>query len=252
MPMANTSTIWVFPKIILVPPNHPFVHRVFHEINHPFWGPLFLETPIYLMTDPCGTSPVYLPIHKLSVDFCLVSTSSNIQKSSHESGYRIFEHKKTHSANESWDKSLNFIFPTKHVIPESLKFSHWLPEKNLYQLFPLQVFLTSKKTSSDFSWHHSAETTGKTGKGKPHRRGVLQSREGLRVGWVGFPLKSPWPPYSEHIGEDSSILGSNEMFGDCLVLLLLLLLLFPTQYYPVMAVIAGSKSLPTKGQLDIS
>ena len=20
------------------PPNHPFVHRVFHEINHPFWG----------------------------------------------------------------------------------------------------------------------------------------------------------------------------------------------------------------------
>ena len=24
------------------PPNHPFVHRVFHEINHPFWG-----TPIF-------------------------------------------------------------------------------------------------------------------------------------------------------------------------------------------------------------
>ncbi len=23
-------------------------------------------------------------------------------------------------------KSLNFIFPTKHVIPESLKFSRWL------------------------------------------------------------------------------------------------------------------------------
>ena len=21
----------------MVPPNHPFVHRVFHEINHPFW-----------------------------------------------------------------------------------------------------------------------------------------------------------------------------------------------------------------------
>ena len=29
--------IWVFPKI-MVPPNHPFVHRVFHEINHSFWG----------------------------------------------------------------------------------------------------------------------------------------------------------------------------------------------------------------------
>ena len=27
------------------------------------------------------------------------------------------------------DKSLNFIFPTKHVIPESLKFSHWLSEQ---------------------------------------------------------------------------------------------------------------------------
>ena len=27
-------------------------------------------------------------------------------------------------------KSLNYIFPTKHVIPESLKFSHWLSELN--------------------------------------------------------------------------------------------------------------------------
>ena len=26
------------------------------------------------------------------------------------------------------DKSENFFFPTKHVIPESLKFSHWLSE----------------------------------------------------------------------------------------------------------------------------
>ena len=26
------------------------------------------------------------------------------------------------------DKSLNYIFPTKHVIPKSLKFSHWLSE----------------------------------------------------------------------------------------------------------------------------
>ena len=29
-------------------------------------------------------------------------------------------------------KSLNFIFPTKYVIPKSLKFSHW-PSKLLYQ-----------------------------------------------------------------------------------------------------------------------
>ena len=26
---------------------------------------------------------------------------------------------------EPWKKSLNFIFPTKYVIPNSLKFSHW-------------------------------------------------------------------------------------------------------------------------------
>ena len=26
--------------------------------------------------------------------------------------------------------SLNFIFPTKYVIPKSLKFSHWLSELN--------------------------------------------------------------------------------------------------------------------------
>ena len=41
-------SIWVFPKIG-VPPNHEFVHRVFHEINHPFWGfyhpPIFGSTP---------------------------------------------------------------------------------------------------------------------------------------------------------------------------------------------------------------
>ena len=30
-------SIWVFPKIMVLP-NHPFVHRVFHEINLPFLG----------------------------------------------------------------------------------------------------------------------------------------------------------------------------------------------------------------------
>ena len=38
---VRICSIWVFPKI-MVPPNHPFVHRVFHEINHPFW-----DTPIF-------------------------------------------------------------------------------------------------------------------------------------------------------------------------------------------------------------
>ena len=31
--------IWEFPKIMGKPPNHQFVHRVFHYFNHPFWGP---------------------------------------------------------------------------------------------------------------------------------------------------------------------------------------------------------------------
>ena len=33
------------------PPNHPFVHRVFHYFNHPFWVPLFLETTIYTLPE---------------------------------------------------------------------------------------------------------------------------------------------------------------------------------------------------------
>ena len=47
-PMGYGILVWymgVNPKIMGNPPNHPFVHRVFHEINHPFWGvlpPLFL------------------------------------------------------------------------------------------------------------------------------------------------------------------------------------------------------------------
>ena len=31
---------------------------------------------------------------------------------------------------EHWNKSLNFIFPTKYVIPKSLKFSHWPSKYN--------------------------------------------------------------------------------------------------------------------------
>ena len=32
----------------------------------------------------------------------------------------------THSAKGPWNQSLNSIFPTKYVIPKSLKVSHWL------------------------------------------------------------------------------------------------------------------------------
>ena len=42
----SQSHIWVFPKIG-VPPNHPFVDRVFHYFHHPFWGkhPYFWKHP---------------------------------------------------------------------------------------------------------------------------------------------------------------------------------------------------------------
>ena len=36
-PFRLLFTKWVFPKI-MVPPNHPFLHRVFHHFHHPFWG----------------------------------------------------------------------------------------------------------------------------------------------------------------------------------------------------------------------
>ena len=36
-PLVGLGCIWAFPRI-MVPPNHPFVHRVFHHFHHPFWG----------------------------------------------------------------------------------------------------------------------------------------------------------------------------------------------------------------------
>ena len=43
----------------------------------------------------------------------------------------VYEIIPTHLANGPSQKSLNFIFPTKHVIPKSLKFSHW-PSKPIW------------------------------------------------------------------------------------------------------------------------
>ena len=41
--------MWVFPKIVGFPPNHPFFHRVFPYFHHPLWGPttIFGNTHIY-------------------------------------------------------------------------------------------------------------------------------------------------------------------------------------------------------------
>ena len=46
---------------------------------------------------------------------------------------------------EPWNKSLNFIFPTKYVIPKSLKFSHW-PSK--LSTSPLDSIIPPKKKNS--------------------------------------------------------------------------------------------------------
>ena len=36
-PMEGFEPVWVVPKM-MVPSNHPFVHRDFHYFHHPFWG----------------------------------------------------------------------------------------------------------------------------------------------------------------------------------------------------------------------
>ena len=42
------------------PPNHPFVHRVFHDFHHPFWGTLIF-----------GNTHIYIYIHSLLTNrFC--------------------------------------------------------------------------------------------------------------------------------------------------------------------------------------
>ncbi len=45
-------------------------------------------------------------------------------------------------------KSLNFIFPTKYVIPKSLKFSHWLSEILVGGFNPFEKYATVKMGSS--------------------------------------------------------------------------------------------------------
>ena len=53
-------------------------------------------------------------------------------------------------------KSLNFIFPTKYVIPKSLKFSHWPSKKTLcvYQVFNLVPDPLSNPSSSPVKVNH--------------------------------------------------------------------------------------------------
>ncbi len=52
---ATYTYIWVFPKI-MVPPNHPFVHRVFQYFHHPFCGEKSWKIPLFLVQHP------YIPL----------------------------------------------------------------------------------------------------------------------------------------------------------------------------------------------
>ena len=53
----------------------------------------------------------------------------------------------THLANGPWNKGLNFTFPTKYVIPKSLKFSHWPSKFNIIpEQFPSPTRIRSLST----------------------------------------------------------------------------------------------------------
>ena len=47
-------------------PNHPMFNRVFHEINHPFWGfpPIFGNIQIFNQVSKCGG--VYVPARDIT------------------------------------------------------------------------------------------------------------------------------------------------------------------------------------------
>ena len=52
---VGSTTNWVFPKIVgKLPPNHPWINRVFHDFHHPFWGkiPYFWKHPHGVMGSP--------------------------------------------------------------------------------------------------------------------------------------------------------------------------------------------------------
>ena len=61
-------SIWVFPKIVgNIPPNHPFVHRVFHDFHHPFWATsIFGNTHIWIF-QICTTSSFFFFVKKLTI-----------------------------------------------------------------------------------------------------------------------------------------------------------------------------------------
>ncbi len=58
--MKKPPNMGVNPKIwVLTPQNHPFVHRVFHDFYHPFWGVLRFF-PLFLGWHPYWTSVIFI------------------------------------------------------------------------------------------------------------------------------------------------------------------------------------------------
>ena len=60
----NLNWPWNLDIVGFLPPNHPFVHRVFHYFHHPFWGsPIFGNTHIGEGTDLFSqTNPVAISV----------------------------------------------------------------------------------------------------------------------------------------------------------------------------------------------
>ncbi len=52
----------------------------------------------------------------------------------------IYSKGMTHSAKGPWNKSWNFIFPIKYVVPKSLKVGHWLSETMMLWYVSTQTF----------------------------------------------------------------------------------------------------------------
>ena len=88
-PTINSGSIlfptkWVFPKI-MVPPNHPFVHRVFHYFHHPFGDTtIFGSTPKYVLI-----ISYYSSAFKFPTSICTPNTSQILGINRLQKGLRI-------------------------------------------------------------------------------------------------------------------------------------------------------------------
>ena len=90
----------------------------------------------------------------------------------------------THSANGPWKKSLNFIFPTKDVIPKRLKFSHW-PGKMIMGRGTTSVL--QPRSTTALLWQDSQVLVASS------NRQMLTFFFGVRSGWQVCKPKNQRP-----------------------------------------------------------